>query len=616
MRFVWAVASFVIAAVLIAGGIAQRTVFLGPNTERAELGVSADQPYTMIDGEVFNKLPGVQTLQIVGNGQIFGSIAAKEDVAAWLADSSYNHVTLAGDGTITSTVVAPAQEAPAVDEAVQKGIDAATTAGLITPNAASPVGSDLWTDEFTSDDSMIRKLRLPDTMAVLVATDGQNPAPSDIALSWAIDNSTPWAGPLVVLGGIALIVGILLYVLGIRHMRRSRGPRRRGVPPLPETQPISVGELDAEDAAGKGMISSGTKKRGGRRSLIAIPALVVSGALLSGCTADAWPKFDEPTATPSATPTVIVPEDQETPSVTEQQAEKILDRIATTAAAADSSLSIDVASTRLSDAVLAARATNYTLRSTLPDVHALTAVPSKPYQIIVPEAKSGWPRTILAVWQDEADTTVAPRILIATQNDAWSPYKVSYLAQLEASAQTPNLAPAELGANLVRPDSSLLVMAPDQVAAAYSDVLDKGAASEFAPSFNLDVDTFLPKITAGRQEQLNTFNATAEGQTGTLEFAARAGASAPVALMTVDNGAIVAVSVEETETSKPTVADAVIKLDGNPKVTALTGVTQSQTGFQTTYSDQLFFFVPGQSSGEKIRLLGFSSDILKAEVLP
>ncbi|MFK4790228.1 glycosyl transferase [Microbacterium sp. ZW T5_56] len=614
MRFVWAVASFVIAAILIAGGIAQRTVFLGPNTERAELGVSADQAYTMIDGEVFNKLPGVQTLKVDGSGDIFGAIAVKEDVAAWLADSSYNHVTLAKDGTISSTVVAPTEEAPAVDETVQKGIDAATTAGLITPNSASPVGSDLWTDEFTTDTgSMIRKMRLPDAMAVLIATDGQNPAPSDIALSWAIDNSTPWAGPLVVLGGIALIVGILLYVLGIRHMRRSRGPRRRGVPPLPETQPISVGELDAAE---KGVISSSAKKRGGRRSLIAIPALVVSGALLSGCTADAWPKFDEPTATPSPTPTVIVPEDQEKPSVTEQQAEKILDRIATTAAAADSSLSIDVASTRLSDAVLSARATNYTLRSTLPDIPALTAVPSKPYQIIVPEAKSGWPRTILAVWQDEADTTVAPRILIATQTDAWSPYKVSYLAQLEASAQTPNLAPAELGANLVRPDSSLLVMAPDQVAGAYADVLDKGATSEFASNFDLDVDTFLPKITTGRQQQLDTFNATAEGQTGTLQFAARAGASAPVALMTVDNGAIVAVNVEETETSKPSVADAVIKLDGNPRVTALTGVTQSQTGFQTTYSDQLFFFVPGQSSGEKIRLLGFSSDILKAEVLP
>lgn len=613
MRFVWAVASFVVAAILIAGGIAQRTVFLGPNTERAELGVSADQPYTMIDGEVFNKLPGAQTLMVGGSGDIFGAIAVKEDVAAWLADSSYNYVTLADDGTITSTVVAPTEEAPAADETVQKGIDAATAAGLITPNSASPVGSDLWTDEFTTDTgSMIRKMRLPDTMAVLIAADGQNPAPSDIALSWAIDNSTPWAGPLIVLGGIALIVGILLYVLGIRHMRRSRGPRRRGVPPLPETQPISVGELDAAE---KGVISSSAKKRG-RRSLIAIPALAVSVVLLSGCNPDAWPKFDEPTTTPSPTPTVIVPEDQEKPSVTEQQAEKILDRIATTVAAADSSLSIDVASTRLSDAVLAARATNYTLRATLPDVPALTAVPSKPYQIIVPEAKSGWPRTILAVWQDEADTTVAPRILIATQTDAWSPYKVSYLAQLEASAQTPNLAPAELGANLVRPDSSLLVMAPDQVAGAYADVLDKGAASEFAASFNLDVDTFLPKITAGRQQQLDTFNTTAEGQTGTLEFAARAGASAPVALMTVDNGAIVAVNVEETETSKPSVADAVIKLDGNPRVTALTGVTQSQTGFQTTYSDQLFFFVPGQSSGEKIRLLGFSSDILKAEVLP
>ena len=47
----------------------------------------------------------------------------------------------------------------------------------------------------------------------------------------------------------------------------------------------------------------------------------------------------------------------------------------------------------------------------------------------------------------------------------------------------------------------------------------------------------------------------------------------------------------------------------------LAGADQSATGFSTTFTDQLFFYVPGQGSNEKIRLLGYSSDILDAKVI-
>ena len=39
------------------------------------------------------------------------------------------------------------------------------------------------------------------------------------------------------------------------------------------------------------------------------------------------------------------------------------------------------------------------------------------------------------------------------------------------------------------------------------------------------------------------------------------------------------------------------------------------TGFTTTYTDQLFFYIPGQGSSEKIRLLGYGSSILEAKVI-
>jgi hypothetical protein len=80
VRFVWAVAAFVLAAVMIGAGIAQRTVFQGPKSETADISVSEEAPYLLIDGAVLNSLPGAQTLRAQGEGEIF---AAYDICLAW-----------------------------------------------------------------------------------------------------------------------------------------------------------------------------------------------------------------------------------------------------------------------------------------------------------------------------------------------------------------------------------------------------------------------------------------------------------------------------------------------------------------------------------------------------
>src|SRR6185312_7844929 len=159
------------------------------------------------------------------------------------------------------------------------------------------------------------------------------------------------------------------------------------------------------------------------------------------------------------------------------------------------------------------------------------------------------------------------------------------------------------------------VMAPDQVATAYADILNNGENSTYFGQFDTEGDQFRVGIAADRQKRLDQFNTTA-ASTGSLSFDSVAGAYDPLALATLESGAIVAVSVDEVDTVKPTNADAVIKLETNQTVKTLAGVEQSATGFTTTFSDQLFFYVPGQGSTEKIRLLGYSSNILDAKVIP
>lgn len=599
MRFVWAVAAFVLATVMIGAGIAQRTVLLGPKTYTQALEVEESAPYVLIDGSVLQSHSGSQTLRAQGSGEIFAAYGRTDDLRAWLSRADYVEVTASG-GEIASRLV-PASPAPSDDA------DSAAEGEPLVP-----AGSDLWIDEFQQEDVLITPLKLPADMSVVVASDGVAAAPTDISITWPTGVTTPWAGPLILGGGIMLAIGIVLYILGVRHARRSRGPRRKGIP-MAHTEPIDLSETQE----GKGVISSSPSRRqlsSGRRGFVVLPALAVTVALATGCSADAWPQL-APSPTPTPTETIIVPEGQDDPpAVTEPQAERILGRISERVAKADEKNSPKIASTRLDGAALAARTTNYKLRKKLDDVEPLPEIPTQALKILLPEAFEGWPRTFFAVVEDP-DTSVAT-IMSVTQQDAWSPYKLSYTANLVADA-TLNVAPPYLGALLVQPDNRFLLIPPQDLAAAYADVLDKGEKSEYAPLFDEETDSFRALVAENRAQRVEQFNKTGE-KTGKIAFTAAAGSEPPVAMATLDSGAIVAVTVYEHDSVTPTNEDAVIKVDGkpgNPVVRTLTGVSQSSTGFTTTYSDQLFFFVPAQSSTERIRFLGYSSDILSAKVV-
>ncbi|MGZ0710673.1 glycosyl transferase (plasmid) [Coraliomargarita sp. W4R53] len=611
MRFVWAVAAFVLAAVLIVAGIAQRTVFQGPSTETASFSISEEAPYVLVDGAVLNSLPGAQTLRAHADGDIFAAYGRTADLQAWLADTTYNSVTLGSDGAIETSLVEPEPEV--TDAETDAAVDETATDDSATDEASvgrSPAGSDLWLDEFQQSDLLIASLQLPEEMSVLVATDGTASAPTEISVSWPIGNSTPLAGPLIVLGGILMAIGVFLYILGINHVRRSRGPRRKGLP-IPATEPIDVASIEREE---KGVISSTPTRRSvtkGRRAFAVVPGVAIAALLFTGCAADAWPELaTEPTASPTAT--VVAPESQKAPAVTKAQAERILSEIATTVAEADESMDKELAATRLSGAALAVRETNYVLRDAIDDVDSPDPILSKPLEIILPQAYDGWPRSVMAVVDDEESKLAT--VMVLTQDDPWADYKLSHVARLEASTLMPDLAPAYIGAPQVQPDSAFLVLAPQDLATAYSDVINNAEDSEYFSLFDAETDALRTNIAEDRAARLKSFNETASN-TGKLSFTTAAGAEDPLALATLESGAIVAVTLTETDTVTSTNDDAVIKLASNPRVQELTGLEESTKGFSTSYSDQVFFYVPAQGSTEKIRLLGYGSDILGAKVI-
>lgn len=589
MRFVWAIIAFVLATLMIGAGVAQRTILEAPATETATLTTDADAPYVLIDGAVLASRPGAQTLRIAGDGPVFAAYGRTQDIAAWLAPTEYVHVTLGAEDLPVSETVAAS--APVEGDA---------------PTAA-PAGSDLWLDEFEQDGSLATTLRLPADMSVLVASDGTAAAPSELSVTWPTGATTPWAGPLLAGGILMAVVGLVLYILALRHVRRSRGPRRKGLPTT-ATQPIDLSVEQAE----KGVITAAPARKRlgrGRRPFVALSALLVGGIALTGCSPDAWPDL-QPEATPSPSASVIVPEGQGAPAVTKTQAERILGRISEQVTAADEAKDPKAAALRLTGPALTERETNYRLRTELPDADPLPAIPAGTMTALLPQAKNDWPRMFMAVVED-ADGVAT--VMTATQSDPWADYKVAYISSLRADA-TMNLAAEYVGAVAVEPNSPFLLMPPENLAAAYADVLDKGDKSEFAALFDEKTDTFRSLVAENRAAVLKKFNETGE-ETGRVSFQAEPGDSEPLSLVTLDSGAIVAVTVTENETAVPTDDDAVIKLGENVVVKALSGVSQSSTGFQTRYTDQLYFFVPAQGSNDKIQLLASRSNVLDAKVV-
>ena len=203
MRFVLAIVSFVVAALLIGLGIAQKTVLAAPDEVTASASITSSAPVTVISGEALNAYPRSQFVEIGGSDTSFAAYGRTTDVIAWIGDASYNDVEFDADSTeLVSKVVS--------------GTDS---------EVPTPVGSDLWLASYTDESGIT--INVPDDVSLLIVSDGIAPAPSEVSVTWPLDNSTPWANTIVVAGGVLLLLGLLLLLWALLHMRRGRGPRRK-----------------------------------------------------------------------------------------------------------------------------------------------------------------------------------------------------------------------------------------------------------------------------------------------------------------------------------------------------------------------------------------------------
>ncbi|TFD48644.1 hypothetical protein E3T46_14480 [Cryobacterium sp. Hh11] len=608
MRFVLAIVAFVLAAVMIVLGIAQRTILLEPAFSSLTSTATGETLYTVIDPSALAASPGSQTINVRGEGPIFLAYGRSEDVAAWIGDDAYATVALSEKtGELTSTVTAAVE--PDTDD---DSSDEPVAADAAEPLIVNPAGSDLWLEEVSDTDSLTTTQTLPEGISVLVASDGVEPAPANIRLSWASDNSTPWAGPLLAGGALLLLFGLVLYLLALLHLRRSRRPRRnvpRGprlprLPRAPRPKAIKASQITSS-------------RRGIARRTAILPMILVSGLALSGCSADLWPDFSAtttetatPTPTPVSTDSVEAAAELAPPAVTVPQLEIIMGEISLLTADADATLNADTLATRFTGPALEQRLANYAIRAVDATVPPLLALPGAPLTFTLPQQTNSWPRVVMTVIQNETDAEIPPTAIILQQESPRANYLIEYAFQLEPAARVPEVAPALIGAPAIAPDNKLLLLPPNELAAAYADVLLQGAASPSVNLFEDEVDAFRAQFDASRADRQATLPATAS-----IEFGTAAGDGSTVALATNDSGSIVAVSVNETEIVKPINDGATVSPSGAASK-ALSGISSSSKGILNTYSDQLLFYVPTAGSSEKIILLGFAQGLTQSAELP
>jgi hypothetical protein len=296
--------------------------------------------------------------------------------------------------------------------------------------------------------------------------------------------------------------------------------------------------------------------------------------------------------------------------VTTQQAEAVVAEVADVASRADAARDAGILAERFQGEALTERTTNYDVVAKGGTIDPPQTIPASPVSLVLPQDTESWPRLVTAVVQNSTDSTQAPIALMMSQASPRVDYKVDYAISLEANARIPDVAPVTVGTSIVAPDSRLMKLAPQTVGSAYADVLANGDSSQYAELFAADGDTLRGQVGVDKK------NADREAlpDTASIEFSNAAGTSPTIALATNDSGALVAASIAETSTVRPTAEGSTVSTSGASQT--LLGTDKSTTGIETTYGYQLLFYVPPVGSEEKIVMLGWSQGLVSVVQLP
>ena len=200
-----------VVAILISVGL--QTIWAPPAVFNATTGDTQEAPLTVVTEGIDVDPDDAIEYTVTGDGEFTLMYGQLRDIEAWVGDAAHNRI----DGVNTD---------------VERGEDPTVEVTFVDgePEAPNPVNSDLWlaTQEVTGEVTQRWTSSDAGEWALLIATDGTAPAPSEFGVSWVnVEPDSPFITPLMIAGIALIVIGIALLIWRFVEFRR-RAKRTAG----------------------------------------------------------------------------------------------------------------------------------------------------------------------------------------------------------------------------------------------------------------------------------------------------------------------------------------------------------------------------------------------------
>lgn len=606
LRFKTAVALVLLGLLTLLAGIGQKTFWAPAETVTATAPSGATAaPLTVFDEKLRTMRDGTVTINVKGEGSFMLAAGRPDDVEAWVGKTAHNTVSgVSEDGKALQLTHADGEAA-----------------------APSPAGSDLWVSTENASGELEYNWTPPadGDWSLLLATDGTKPAPSSITMTFPNDTSTPWAIPLMVLGGLLILAGAVLLVLkpksgtrpgtgsggssndstgGSSFARRAQAKaaaRSEARKSAAATATVPVVESPAD--VPKGADSKGAGSKGAAEKSIAAPVNVLqrlrrSGAVVAVLTATAVAgsgvaaQASQSPAPSPGTSSAAAEQAPDSPVLVDAQFRRILEQVASAVDAGDAAKDASKLEPRVAGPELEVRTQNYKIRSQVGSYEARMPVRATKLLTTVVTEKRSWPRTVMAVTQGEGN--VVPQLLTLTQASPRENYKLVLTTPLQPGTTFPGIARG--GTQTVAPsDKSGLLYSGEEALAGLGDRLN---SADSAFKDKLAEGESSPYIADTLAYQADVVNS---GVNGTFSFTHKVVPESVVVFRTADGGALALGRLNFAFDGTPKAEGD--KLTIGDDAAALAGGKETSTGMVLNFAESVAVYIPPAGSQDPMKLV-------------
>jgi len=542
-------------------GIGQRTIWAPSETFTASAPAgAAAAPLTVIDQKLRTLHGGTVKINIQGDGNFLLASGRPDDVDAWVGKTAHNTINGVSEDGKSLTV----------EHADGEG------------TAPNPAGSDLWVSSENASGELEYTWTPPadGDWSLLLAADGTKPAPANISMTFPNDTSTPWAVPLMVIGSILILGGIVLALLSARRKDGEGGDSG------------FARRARARKAQGQAPSSSSSSR-------VTMVAAGVAAAVLAGSGTAA--QAASPSPQPSGSASSPAKEASGSPVLLDAQFRRILEQVSSATDAGDAAKDAAKLTDRVAGPELEVRTQNYKIRSQVASYEPRMPVRSTKLLTTVVTSGRDWPRSVLAVTQ--GDGNVVPQILTLVQQSPRENYKLMETTPLQPGTTFPNISRGGTE-TLAASDKSGLLYSGEEAMSGLADRL----TSADSP--------FKDKLTEGESSPYiaDTLSYQAEvvkaGENGNFSFTHKVVPESTVVFRTSDGGALVLGRINFGFEGTPKAAGD--KLSIGDDAAALAGGKETTTGMVLNFAESMAVYVPPAGSTDPMKLVAATRGLVGA----